>query len=122
MSLSVYGIPTCNSCKKALKWLDQNGISYTWKNTREDPPKKEEIQHWIAAIGSKPMKNTSGGSYRALGEEKKTWSDEKWAEEFSKDAMLLKRPLFARNGRALFTGFRGSDEVIKKKLEINEDR
>ena len=118
MSLFVYGIPTCNSCKKAQKWLDQQGISYTWVNTRENPPSQAEIETWIKNIGSKPMKNTSGGSYRALGEEKKTWSDTQWAKAFSNDPMLLKRPLFTRAGRALCTGFRGSDAEIKKKLEI----
>ena len=119
MSLFVYGIPTCSSCKKAQKWLDQQGVSYTWVNTRENPPSRAEIDTWIKNIGSKPMKNTSGGSYRALGEEKKTWSDAQWAKAFSNDPMLLKRPLFAREGRALCTGFRGSDEEIKKKLEIS---
>ena len=113
-----YGIPTCNSCKKALKWLDQQGVSYTWVNTRNNPPSRAQIDSWIGSIGSKPMKNTSGGSYRALGEEKKTWSDVEWAQAFSNDSMLLKRPLFARDGRALCTGFRGTDEELKKKLAL----
>ncbi len=87
-------------------------------NTRENPPAQSEIDIWIKSIGSKPMRNTSGGSYRALGEEKKTWSDEQWSKAFANDPMLLKRPLFAREGRALCTGFRGSDDELKKKLEI----
>ncbi len=45
-------------------------------------------------------------SYRAIGEEKKTWSDaRRWIEEFSKDAMLLKRPLFVKEGKAVKVGF-----------------
>ena len=118
MSLFVYGIPTCNSCKKALKWLDQHSIPYTWVNTKSNPPSRSEIDAWISFIGSKPLRNTSGGSYRALGEEKKTWSDIQWASAFANDPMLLTRPLFTRHGRALFTGFRGSDEELKKKLEL----
>lgn len=118
MSLFVYGIPTCNSCKKAMKWLDMQDISYTWVDTRKNPPSRTEINTWIQSIGSKPMRNTSGGSYRALGEEKKSWSDEQWAQAFSEDPMLLKRPLFSRDGRALCTGFRGSDEELKERLEI----
>jgi arsenate reductase (glutaredoxin) len=119
MSLSVYGIPTCSSCKKARSWLKEQGVEHTWINTRENPPQRQEIEEWISSVGSKPMKNTSGGSYRALGEEKKTWSDAQWAQAFADDAMLLKRPLFTRNGKALCTGFRGSDEEKKHRLGIS---
>ncbi len=76
MTIQVFGIPNCGTCKKALKWL----------------------------------------SYRALGEEKKTWSDARWIEEFSKDAMLLKRPLFVKEGKAVLVGFRGSEAELKAKL------
>ena len=116
MSISVYGISTCSTCKKALKWLDANGIEYTWIDTRKTPPSEETILSWISDIGFKPMRNTSGGSYRALGAEKQTWGDTEWCSAFSKDAMLLKRPLFEKKGKALFTGFRGTDEEIKNRL------
>ncbi len=116
MSLFVYGIPTCNSCKKARKWLESKSIEYTWVNTRSTPPSEKQINAWIADIGNKPMRNTSGGSYRALGDEKHTWSDSQWGKAFAHDAMLLKRPLFVQDDKALFTGFRGSDEEIASKL------
>ena len=117
MALFVYGIPTCNSCKKALKWLDDHNEEYTWINTRERGPTSEDISGWITDIGNKPLRNTSGGSYRAIGEEKKTWNDSQWILAFSKDPMLLKRPLFVRDGKALFTGFRGSEEDLIRKLK-----
>lgn len=62
------------------------------------------------------MCNTSGLSYRALGEEKKTWSDEQWIKAFSHDAMLIKRPLFVKNGEAVLVGFRANEEVKKATL------
>ena len=116
MALRIYGIATCNSCKNAIAWLDKNGYQYTWIDTRKTPPSTESIQRWVTTIGSKVMRNTSGGSYRALGEEKKTWSEAQWVAAFAKDPMLLKRPLFVRGDKALFTGFRGSDAEIKSKL------
>ena len=76
------------------------------------------ISGWVKALGAKPMRNTSGQSYRAIGDEKKTWSDEQWVEAFSQDAMLLKRPLFVRDGEAVFVGFRGSDEAIAEALGL----
>ena len=62
------------------------------------------------------MRNTSGKSYRALGEEKKTWNDARWIEEFSKDAMLLKRPLFVKEGQAVLVGFRTKEAELQAKL------
>lgn len=106
MSIQVYGIPNCGTCKKAFQWLENNGIDYEFINTKEYPPTRETLQHWVASLGSQPMRNTSGQSYRALGETKKTWTDAQWIEAFAKDAMLLKRPLFVKDGLAVLVGFR----------------
>ena len=117
MTIKVFGIPNCGTCKKALKWLEENNIAYEFINTKEKPPSKEEVGSWVKTLGAKPMRNTSGKSYRTLGEEKKTWSDGRWIEEFSKDAMLLKRPLFIKEGKAVLVGFRGSEAELKAKLQ-----
>ena len=117
MSIEIYGIPNCGTCKKAFAWLQNNNIEYEFVNTKENPPSKEMIANWVKTLTSKPMRNTSGQSYRALGEEKKTWTDEQWIEAFSQDAMLLKRPLFVKDGNAVLVGFRAKEEVIKEKLE-----
>ena len=118
MTIQVYGIPNCGTCKKAFKWLDDNGVEYDFINTKEAAPTKEMIQAWVAALGAKPMRNTSGKSYRAIGEEKKTWSDDQWVEAFAADAMLLKRPLFVKNDTAVLVGFRASEEVLRETLGV----
>ncbi|MEO1132601.1 MAG: Spx/MgsR family RNA polymerase-binding regulatory protein [Cyanobacteria bacterium J06639_1] len=112
MSLQVYGIPNCGTCKKAIAWLDAKGIAYEFINTQEQPPERSAIASWIAALGAKPMRNTSGKSYRALGDERNTWSDAEWADAFARDAMLLKRPLFVKAGRAVMVGFRASEDTL----------
>lgn len=116
MTIQVYGIPNCGTCKKALQWLDDNNIKYDFINTKENPPSREMIQSWVEKLGSKPMRNTSGQSYRALGEIKQSWTDEQWIDAFAKDAMLLKRPLFVKNGTAVLVGFREKPEIIKQNL------
>ena len=119
MNLKVYGIPNCGTCKKAFKWLEDNSVTYEFINTKENPPTPEVIADWVKSLGSKAMRNTSGKSYRALGEEKKTWNDARWIEEFSKDAMLLKRPLFVKNGKAVVVGFRAKEAELQAKLGIS---
>ncbi|ESA33475.1 hypothetical protein N836_01520 [Leptolyngbya sp. Heron Island J] len=116
MALQVYGIPNCGTCKKALKWLDDSGIDYEFINTKEQPPNREQITDWVNTLTARPMRNTSGMSYRALGEEKKTWSDEQWIDAFAEDAMLLKRPLFVKNDQAVLVGFRAKEAELQAKL------
>jgi arsenate reductase (glutaredoxin) len=110
-SIQVYGIPTCGTCKKALQWLDAQEISYQFINTKEAPPSQEQIASWVAILGDKPMRNTSGQSYRALDEIKDTWNDSEWVSAFSHDVMLLKRPLFVKDGKAIAVGFRNATEL-----------
>lgn len=116
MALLVYGIPTCGTCKKAFQWLQAQGIDYEVINTKEQPPDRAQIAQWVATLGQGPLRNTSGQSYRALGEEKASWSDDQWIAAFSADAMLLKRPLFVRDGVAVLAGFRKSEAELKALL------
>ncbi|MEH1821445.1 MAG: Spx/MgsR family RNA polymerase-binding regulatory protein [Nostoc sp.] len=116
MSLEVYGIPNCGTCKKALTWLQARSIDYEFINTKDTPPTREQIQNWVKSLGYAAMRNTSGQSYRALGEQKKTWTDRQWIDAFALDAMLLKRPLFVKDGTAVLVGFR-DETVVKEKLD-----
>lgn len=116
MALTVYGIPNCGTCKKAMQWLDSHAIAYEFVNTKDQPPSREAIAAWVESLGSKPMRNTSGLSYRALGDEKQTWDDAAWIDAFSRDAMLLKRPLFVKDGRAVLVGFRASEATLMDTL------
>ncbi len=118
MAIQIYGIPTCGTCKKALTWLDNRGVEYEFINTKDYPPSKKVVQSWVDALGVKPMRNTSGQSYRALGSEKDDWTDNQWVEAFANDAMLLKRPLFVKGGAAVLVGFRDKEEVIQQKLGL----
>jgi arsenate reductase len=119
MAIQVYGIPNCGTCKKALQWLEQNNIAYEFINTKEQPPSRDAIAAWVKTLGSNPMRNTSGQSYRALGDTKANWSDAEWVEAFAQDAMLLKRPLFVKDGTAVLVGFRAKPEEIRQRLGID---
>ncbi len=66
------------------------------------------------------MRNISGQSYRALGDQKKTWTDEQWIEAFAKEPMLLKRPLFVKDETAVLVGFRAKEEVMREKLGLSD--
>lgn len=116
MMIKVYGIPNCGTCKKAIAWLQDNNLEYEFINTKDHPPDQKMITSWVKALGSKAMRNTSGKSYRALGEARNTFSDQQWIDLFAQDAMLLKRPLFTKDNQALLVGFKTSPAELKEKL------
>jgi len=116
MALTVYGIPNCGTVKKARAWLDARGVAHGFHDVRAEPLPAEQVQAWVEALGAKPLKNTSGGSYRALPDDKKQWTDAQWAEAMAADPMLIKRPVIERDGVAVQAGFRGTDEALEQTL------
>lgn len=112
MAITVYGIPSCGTVKKARAWLDEKGIAHTFVDFKTTPPSSERVQAWVAAFGAKPMRNTSGGSYRALPDEKATWSDAAWSVRFVADPMLIKRPVIESNGKPVSVGFKDESALL----------
>lgn len=109
--LTVYGIKTCDTVRKARTWIDERGGEHTFVDFRKNPVEPERVRAWVHALGAKALRNTSGGSYRALPEDKASWSDDQWIEAMSRDPMLIKRPVIERDGDAVMVGFRGTDEA-----------
>lgn len=94
---AVLEYPKCSTCKKAKKWLDEQGISYEGRHIIEDNPTVEELKDWHERSGL-PLKrffNTSGMKYRELGLKDKLpeMSEEEQYELLATDGMLVKRPL-----------------------------
>lgn len=102
--------PPCSTCKKAKKWLDDNGLSYTARHIKEQNPSYEELKHWLET-GGLPIKryfNTSGLVYKSLGLKDKlpTMSEEDQLRLLSTDGMLVKRPLLVLEDGRVLTGFK----------------
>jgi arsenate reductase len=116
MALTVYGIPTCGTVKKARKWLEAHDAPYDWVDFRSEPPTRAQVEAWVDAFGTKAMRNTSSGAYRSLPADKKSWSDAKWTEHFAAEFMLIKRPIIERDGTPIQVGFRGTDEEFAARL------
>ncbi len=105
----IYSHATCTTCKKALKWLDDQGIDYQLKDIREERPTAEEflsIQKRLD-LPIKKMFNTSGMLYRELDlkDTLQSMSMKEAAELLAKEGMLIKRPLVIEGDKATF-GFK----------------
>lgn len=97
--------PKCSTCKKAKKWLDEHGVSYTTRHIVEDNPSADELRAWHER-GGLPLKrffNTSGMLYREM-ELSKRLPDMNEASQYAllaSDGMLVKRPLLVTAATAI---------------------
>jgi arsenate reductase (glutaredoxin) len=109
MTIQFYSYPKCGTCRKAKKWLEENGKDFNEIHIVENPPTKEELKALYEKSGL-PLKkffNTSGKKYRELGLKDKVnnSSDEELLEILESDGMLIKRPLTAE-GTSVTVGFK----------------
>jgi arsenate reductase len=97
--------------KKARAALQQADVAFVDRDLRAQPPTRADVDRFIAAVGVGALKNTSGGSYRALPEDKDGWSDADWARAFASDPMLIKRPVVEKDGVVVGVGWK-SDALL----------
>ncbi len=116
--IKVYGIKTCGTYKKGIKYFKDNNIEITTFNLKETVPSKEEIKkyHELSKLDIKKFFNTSGKIYRELNlkDKYKTMTLDEIYELLSKNGMLIKRPLVIYNDKIL-VGFKEElyDEIFK---------
>ena len=107
----------CGTCRKALKWLKDNGIEYTDRKIETDNPTEGEIRKWHAESGLpiNKMFNTSGKLYRELNlkDKLKTMTDDEKYALLASDGMLVKRPVIVTDDTVII-GFK--EEEYKEKL------
>ncbi len=104
--------PKCTTCRKAKAWLEEQNISFTLRDIKEENPTEEELQSWWQRSGLPLRKffNTSGLQYKALGLKDKlpTMTEAEQIALLSSDGMLVKRPLLVGEDFVL-VGFRPAE-------------
>ena len=107
--VSVYYYPACNTCKKAIKWLETNHIEVTLKHIVLETPSKLILKEVYDKSGLTMNKlfNTSGLKYRELGmkDKLKSLSEDEALTLLASEGMLIKRPILLSSDAAL-VGFK----------------
>ena len=107
--IKVYCYSKCTTCKKALKWLDDNNVKYELIDIKENNPDEATIKKYYekSGLALKKFFNTSGMIYRDLGLSKKLpdMTEEEQIKLLASDGMLVKRPLLV-SGNLILTGFK----------------
>lgn len=120
MKITVLCYQKCTTCKKALKWLDDQKIEYEVRPIKEQNPTKEELEEWHKKSGL-PLKrffNTSGILYKEMSLKDKLpqMTGEEQLALLATDGMLVKRPLVVA-GDVVLAGFKEAEweKALKKK-------
>ncbi len=109
MSHVLYQYPACSTCRKAVKWLEQQETPFESVHLKESPPDVGTLRDLWQRSGL-PLRrffNTSGKSYRSGNwkERLTTASEEEALAGLAEDGMLIKRPILD-TGETVLVGFR----------------
>lgn len=109
MTLILYGIPNCDTVKKARRWLDEQGVAHRFHDFRKDGLDAGRLQGWIDALGWEKLLNRSGTTFRKLPDAQKDGLDAAKAK-----ALMLEQPAMIRRpvveaGSAVSVGFSADD-------------
>jgi arsenate reductase (glutaredoxin) len=91
----LYGIPTCDTCKKALKALQAAGKTVSFRDIRAEPLSAEEIDRIVQEFGDRAVNKTST-TYRAFNDFLKASDPE---AQIAAQPAVMKRPVIAVDGR-----------------------
>ncbi|MDU1856185.1 MAG: arsenate reductase family protein [Clostridium baratii] len=109
MSYLFVEYPKCTTCKRAKKWLEQNGVDFIDRDIKLDNSTKEELKLWLdkSGLDIKKFFNTSGVLYREQGmkDKIKTLSEDELLDILASDGMMVKRPLIIGEDKVL-VGFK----------------
>jgi arsenate reductase len=92
--IQIYGIKNCSTVKKALSWLDDQQITYTFNDFKKSTPSIEQLAKWKASVGLDTLLNKRSTTWRSLPEEVKENIDDQSALELMQShPSLIKRPV-----------------------------
>ena len=97
---TLYGIPNCDTMKKARTWLADNGVEYEFHDYKKLGIEKKKLAEWIRAVGWETLLNRRGMMWRKVPDEVKASIDEKSAIELMLETpSIIKRPVLEANGK-----------------------
>jgi len=103
--ITLYGIPNCDTMKKARKWLDTNKIDYQFHDYKKAGVPEKQLKQWIKQLGWEILLNKRGTTWRKLDESIKDSVDEKTAIQIMLDnPSIIKRPVIDIHGE-IMAGF-----------------
>lgn len=106
----MYGIPNCDTVKKARDWLDARGLAYIFHDYKKQGADPARIARWVEQAGWEKVLNQAGTTFRKLPDADKQGLDAARAVAvMAANPSCIKRPVLeypATNGQGLLVGFK----------------
>ena len=114
--LTMYGIPNCDTVKKARAWLDRHGVAYRFHDYKKLGIDAATLQHWCDTLGLDEILNRRGTSWRKLSDAERAAADASPGHALQllqNNPSLIRRPLLDTGSKQL-AGF--SEDVYQSLL------
>lgn len=113
--IKLYGIPNCNTVKKARVWLETNQLAYEFHDFKKQGVSAELLNIWLAQFPHEKLINRTGLTWRGLDEMTKSGiiDNASAATLMQTKTSLIKRPLLEKDSKIVCLGF---DEATYIKL------
>jgi len=111
----VYGIPNCDTVKKARTWLTAHGLAYEFHDFKKQGITKEKLDEWCTVFGWEKVLNKKGTTWKKVAPEQQALVTSQAAAValLSEHKSAIKRPVVEKDGQAILIGF---DEELYSKL------
>ena len=96
MTLTIYGIKSCSTMKKAFTKLDELGVNYNFHDYKKQGIDKESVQRWVNELGIDKVLNKRGTTWRKLSDEQKQAADsdvDNAIDLLVENTSMIKRPI-----------------------------
>jgi len=105
----IYGIPNCDTMKKARQWLADHGIEHEFHDYKKSGVDEQRLRRWVKQVGWENLLNRRGTTWRRLDEEVKNAIDEASAITLMcENPSIIKRPVL-EHGKSLHLGFKAEE-------------
>jgi Spx/MgsR family transcriptional regulator len=103
--MKIYGIKNCGSVKKAMVFMECEGIEYEFVDFKKTPINVDKISIWANKIGMDKLLNKKGTTYKKLGLGEMTLDDAAKVKFMSENNSLMKRPIIEYGDDEVLAGF-----------------
>jgi arsenate reductase len=109
--MRLYGIPNCNTVKKARDWLEKQGVEYEFHDYKKQPITEAMLKSWLKQVGWQRLLKKTGPTWGQLPDTVKTSikDDASALALMLEKPNVIKRPVLVKDGKVLATGFNESD-------------
>ena len=98
----IYGIKTCDKVKKAVSWLQNNGVEYQYIDLRSKTFDNSKVDDWLCQVGSEQLINKKSRTWRNLDESiTSNLQDSHILSLLVEYPTLIKRPILESSGKLM---------------------